>query len=99
MPEFREGRASDRKLRLFAYACARRILNAVPIPCAAYVLDALQRRLDGNAGEVFTPLLERVIAETETCLAERGMSPPARRALGAYHDAVDAMVDSPAHYW
>jgi hypothetical protein len=51
MLEFLRDRASDRKLRLFAVACCRRVWNLARDERLKTALDTLERYADGAAGE------------------------------------------------
>lgn len=47
MPEFVRGKVSDRKLRLFAVTCCRRLAGGVANPKVLYALDLAGRAADG----------------------------------------------------
>src|SRR5262245_38195072 len=48
MLEFLRGRASDRKLRLFAVACCRRVSGAIVCEESRRAVDAAERYSDGS---------------------------------------------------
>ena len=51
MLEFMRGKASDRKMRLFAVACSRRLLHLTPDYRVGEVLQVAERFADGLVGD------------------------------------------------
>ncbi|WP_238603034.1 hypothetical protein [Fimbriiglobus ruber] len=65
MLEFLRGKASDRKLRLFAVACCRRLFHLIDDVDAHLVVEVAERYADGQATET-----ERAAAEVHVDAAE-----------------------------
>lgn len=78
MLAFLRGRASLRKLRLFACACCRRIWERLPDACCRAAVDVMERRADE---QVTPPEVQEAIAAVER--VERAADGPARMAARA----------------
>jgi hypothetical protein len=59
MLEFLGGRASDRKLRLFAVACCRRIWSRLPSPSSRRAVEAVESHADGHPADLAGAAAER----------------------------------------
>lgn len=62
MLEFAQGKASERKLRLFCVACCRRIAHVVPNEDLRRLLDVSEAYADGNS---VAPGLRKAVADWE----------------------------------
>src|SRR5262249_24535626 len=82
MLEFLRGKASDRKLRLFASACCRRLWHIVTQERSRKAIEMLERYVDGQTGQI------------ELSRAVRGAERDAASSCGRgfVYDAVAAVI-------